>query len=412
MNNIYNYQLCLSQEDILKKAKVQEEKIYQNIINEKENIGYYNLPFQDISHINRCAKTVKQNHIAVIGIGGSTLGTYAIYKFLKESKNLTKQLHFFESTDPLDIQSNLKKMDLDDTLFIVVSKSGTTIETISLFKYLHSLTTIDKNNCLIITQEDSKLHNYAKTNLIKTFQIPKNVGGRFSVFSVVGLVPLAIVGIDIKKLLEGAKQIYYNFFSKKDIYKRLFSKARDFTKNRAKRNINVLFSYSSQLAGFNKWYIQLWAESLGKISANESFEGLTPVGLLGPADQHSFLQLIAQGKRDKTVTVIRIKNFNNNKTIPNIDLDNLDSLDYVNNIDFSQLINYQADATIQSIKKLEDIPVDVIDIKNIDEQSIAKLIYEYKLLTSITGQYLNINTYDQPGVESGKTILKKTIQGK
>ncbi len=173
--------------------KLLDKEVFELIKEEQETIGYYNLPFQSTEDIKNYAKTVKQKHIVTIGIGGSSLGSFAIYDFLKRSNHYEKKLHFFESTDPIDINSRIEKMDLEDTLFIIISKSGTTIETISVFKYLCSKVKIDKNNCLVITENDSKLQVFADANEIKTFEIPKDVGGRFSVFSNVGLVPLAII---------------------------------------------------------------------------------------------------------------------------------------------------------------------------------------------------------------------------
>jgi glucose-6-phosphate isomerase len=271
---------------------ISDEDIFSEIQKEKEKIGYYNLVYQDTTAFKKYAKTVIQKNIVVIGIGGSTLGTYAIYKFLKHSKNLEKKLFFLETTDPIDIKSKIEAIDLRDTLFIVISKSGTTLETISIFKYINSLISCDKNNTLVITENDSKLDNYAKLNKIKTFEIPKNVGGRFSVFCAVGLVPLAIVGIDIDELLRGAKSVYDSFFNKSSIYQRVLKKARFFVEYKNSFNINVVFSYSSRLEGFNKWYIQLWGESLGKVDINNTRQGLTPIGIIGPIDKHSFLQHI------------------------------------------------------------------------------------------------------------------------
>ena len=195
---------------------ISDEDLFSEIVKEKEHIGYYNLVYQDTTAFKEYALTVKQKNIVVIGIGGSTLGTYAIYKFLKHSKTLDKQLYFLETTDPIDIKSKIEAIDLEDTLFIVISKSGTTIETVSIFKYINSLIKCDKNNTLVITECDSKLNFYAKTNNIKTFEIPKDVGGRFSVFSAVGLVPLAIVGIDIDEILKGTKEIHDSFFNATD----------------------------------------------------------------------------------------------------------------------------------------------------------------------------------------------------
>ena len=391
---------------------ISDEDLFAEIVKEKEHIGYYNLVSQDTTAFKEYAKTVKQKNIVVIGIGGSTLGTYAIYKFLKHSKILTKQLYFLETTDPIDIKSKVEAIDLNDTLFVVISKSGTTVETVSIFKYIHSLVKIDKNNTVVITECDSKLNFYAKENSMTTFEIPKDVGGRFSVFSAVGLLPLAIVGIDIDELLKGAQNTHNSFFNKELEYEKILKKARFITEYKNSFNINVVFSYSSRLEGFNKWYIQLWGESLGKVDINSTRQGLTPIGIIGPIDQHSFLQLIVEGKRDKTVTVIKVDDFDNDLKIPSIKLDGLEELDYLDNIEFSSLINKQADATIESINNLNDIPCDVITIDGVSESAIASLMYEYELLTSVCAKFMYINAYDQPGVESGKIILKEKLKGK
>lgn len=388
------------------------EIIFQAVKDEVNEIGYYNLPLQDTLKIKEFAKNIIQKHIAVIGIGGSTLGTIAIYNFLKKSNSYNKSLHFFESTDPMDIKARLSKIDLEDTLFIVISKSGTTIETISIYKYLSSLIKIDKSNCVIVSEEKSKLTAYANKNAIKTFEIPENVGGRFSVFSAVGLLPLAIIGVDIDKLLLGAREVRDGFFNGGEYYEPIIQKARFMVENKHRFNINVLFSYSSSLEGFNKWYIQLWGESLGKININDTKQALTPIGLIGPVDQHSFLQLIAEGKRDKTVTFIKINDFEDETTIPMSNLDGYDDLDYLDGLKFSQLIEYQANATIQAIEELKDIPCDVITIDKVDEYNISKLMFIFQLLTSVIGKFVQINTYDQPGVEAGKIILKNRLKGK
>ena len=393
-------------------VKLTDKEVFDGIIEEASDIGYYHLGKQNIEKITHYADGVVQKHIVVIGIGGSTLGTSAIYEFLKHSKELEKRLVFLDSTDPVVLLSKIESLDLRDTLFIVISKSGMTVETIAIFKYLKSLIIIDKYNSLIITEEDSKLNDYAEKNGIQTFIVPKNVGGRFSVFSPVGLVPLAIVGINIKELLNGIETIYNSFLNKKIYRDRLINKARFYVEYKNKYNINIIFSYSSLLESFNKWYVQLWGESLGKIDINDARQGLTPIGLIGPIDQHSFLQLIVEGKRDKSITFIKIENFETKLTIPNIVLEGLDEIDYINGISFSKLINMQADATIEVINELEEIPYDMIEIETISETSIAKLMYEYELLTSICAKFLHVDAYNQPGVEQGKIILKKNLKTK
>ena len=277
---------------------------------------------------------------------------------------------------------------------------------------MHTKAKIDSSNCIAITEVDSKLNSYAVKNNMKTFEIPKNVGGRFSVFSTVGLVPLAIMGIDIDRLLSGCKEVSDSFFSNKGYYDEIMQKARFMVENKNRFNINVIFSYSSLLEGFNKWYIQLWGESLGKININKTKQSHTPIGLIGPADQHSFLQLIMEGKRDKTVTFIKVSDFEDEVTVPNITLEGFEDLDYINNIKFKDLINYQADATISAVEDMKDIPCDIITIEKQDEFNISKLMFTFQLLTSVIGKFVQINTYDQPGVEAGKIILKDKLQGK
>ncbi len=407
-NNLYYPQVSLS-----------DKEIFAEIKKEREVIGYYSLPYVDTTVLKTRLDDLNfpQKQIAIIGIGGSTLGTYAIYNFMKynkqHNKSLKKELFFFESTDPVNLNGTLAQLNLKDTLFIIISKSGTTIETISIFKYLMSITKIDKSNLLVITEDDSKLNTFAKANDVNTFDIPKNVGGRFSVLSNVGLVPLYLAGFDIDELLKGARKSSDSFFDKKKLFKHLLKKARTYYEFKDVYNMNAIFSYSQLLEGFNKWYVQLWGESLGKVDINNTNQGLTPIGLLGPVDQHSFLQLIVEGQRDKTVTFIKIKDFKDNTKIAPISLEGLEELDYVNNLNFKELINLQADATIASVKELKkDIPIDIIEIEQISEYEIGKLLFYYELLTSIVGKFLRINTYDQPGVEGGKIILKEMLKNK
>jgi glucose-6-phosphate isomerase len=387
-------------------------EIFEIIKLERKDIGYYNLPYQDTTEIKVYAATITKKHIVVVGIGGSSLGARAIYEFLLPSNSYSKDLLFLETVDPLEINHSLKKVDLNNAQFVIISKSGNTIETISLFKYLNSLKKIDGTNCTIISEANSNLSQFAIDNNIKAFHLAKNIGGRFSVFSVVGLVPLALVGIDIDNLLNGCKRVSDSFFEKTYYYKHIIRKARFFVENKSRFNINVIFSYSSSLEGFNKWYVQLWAESLGKVNINGTRQALTPAALVGPVDQHSFLQLIMDGVRDKTVTFIKINDLKDNTIIPKSTSNEFDILDlkYVEDLSFNELLNKQADATIRSVKDQKDIPCDVVTISMVDEYNIAKLMFIYQLLSSCIGSFLQINAYDQPGVEYAKTILENDLK--
>jgi glucose-6-phosphate isomerase len=350
----------------------------------------------------------------VVGIGGSSLGARAIYEFLLPSNNYTKDLLFLETIDPLKVNYLLKSIDLADTQFVIISKSGNTLETISLFKYLDSLVTIDSNNCTIISEAKSKLTQFANDNNIKVFDLTENIGGRFSVFSVVGLVPLAMIGVDIDNLLNGCKRVSESFFDQDDYYTPIIRKARFLVENKNKFNINIVFSYSSLLESFNKWYVQLWAESLGKVNVNGTRQALTPIGLVGPVDQHSFLQMIMDGVRDKTVTFIKVGDLKDKSVIPKGTSNKFDILDlqYAEGFSFNEVLNMQADATIMSVQEQEHIPCDVVTIRTVDEYNIAKIMFSYQLLVSCIGAFLQINTYDQPGVEYGKLNLVESFSQK
>ena len=386
-------------------------EILEKIKSERKKIGYYNLPYQNTSKIKEYAQTISKKHIVVLGIGGSSLGARAIYEFLLPSANYGKDLLFLETIDPLKINHCLKGIDLNDAQFLVISKSGNTIETISIFKYLNSLVEINSTNCTIISESKSNLTQFAKDNSIQSFDLAENVGGRFSVFSVVGLLPLAIVGVDIDNLLNGCKRVSKSFFDEAGYCAPILEKARFIVENKSRFHTNIIFSYSSTLESFNKWYVQLWAESLGKVNINNTRQGLTPVGLVGPVDQHSFLQLIMDGVRNKTVTFIKIDDLKDNSQIPADATNKFDILDlqYAENISFNELLNKQADATIQSIQEQDNIPCDVISIRTVDEFNIGALMFTYHLLTSCIGAFLQINTYDQPGVEYGKINLRESF---
>jgi len=388
-------------------------EIFEQLKIERNNIGYYDLPYQDTTKIKEYTAGITKKHIVVLGIGGSSLGARAIYEFLLPSNNYNRNLLFLETIDPLKINHCLKSVDLNNAQFVIISKSGNTIETISLFKYLNTLIEINSSNCTIISEARSTLTQFANDNNITVFDLAENIGGRFSVFSVVGLVPLAMVGVDIDNLINGCKRVLGSFFEQGDYYKPIIRKARFLVENKARFNINAIFSYSSSLESFNKWYVQLWAESLGKININGTRQALTPIALVGPVDQHSFLQLIMEGVRDKTVTFIKIDDLKDNTNIPKAETNKFDilGLEYVEDLSFNELLNKQADATIKSVEAQKDIPCDVITISTIDEYNIAKLMFSYQLMVSTIGQFLQINTYDQPGVEHGKIFLKESLKG-
>jgi len=378
---------------------------------ESEHIGYYSLPEQDVSAIESYVKRIPESvtTIAVIGIGGSSLGAKAVYEFLKPKASLKRKLYFFESTDPINIRMLLSKMVFEDTHFLVISKSGTTVETFAIYKYIYAQYP-NAEHYTFVTDPDSPLERYAKSIDASVVHLPLNVGGRFSVLSTVGLLPLALAGVDIQSLLDGAKQVKESFFNAGYMQETLLKKAAYYAKNHMHYHINCIFAYSESLKYFCEWYVQLWGESLGKHQRHSAFHvGLTPIGLIGPKDQHSFLQLVMEGTRDKSMTFIKIENFNDCIAIPDISLPNLESLDVLNDLPFEQLINMQCDSVMEALLEQNDIPVDLITLPTVSAEHIGGLIFYYELLTSLVGELIDVNTYDQPGVEAGKIILKHKL---
>ena len=392
--------------------KEKANETLQALIKEQESIGYYHLPEQNIENILQYTKDIPNDieTIAVIGIGGSSLGAKAVYEFLKPVTKLSRELYFFESTDPINIKHILSNMDVEKTHFLVISKSGTTVETFAIYKYILTL----QNNpkfFTFITDPGSALEKYAQEIDAKVLHLPENVGGRFSVLSVVGLVPLALCGIDIKNLLLGAGKVKKSFFDHGYLQDILLQKSLFYSKNHAKYHINCIFAYSESLKYFCEWYVQLWGESLGKEQRHSAFNvGLTPIGLIGPKDQHSFLQLIMEGTRDKSVTFIQIEDFEDSMAIPDTKLPHLESLNTLNNLPFSQLINMQCNSVMEALLEEGNIPLDSIIIPKINAENIGSLIFYYELLTSLVGELIDVNTYDQPGVEAAKIILKDKLR--
>ena len=390
-------------------AQVREER-------ESGRIGYYALPESSLEMVDAveayaAAHPYLKNgdvwHIVVIGIGGSSLGVRAVDSLLQYKNRGKRSLAFLDNADPIQISQVLSGLNKEKSVFIVASKSGGTIETTSIFKtviehFSLDLNGADRDRVIAITDAGSGLSRFAEGRGIAQFNIPANVGGRFSVLSAVGVVPLVLAGYDMRGLLEGARRMRDGFFAGEADH--LLCKAASYAASCSSHHTNVLFSYSSELEAFTKWYVQLWGESLGKKRADGVRTGLTPIGLIGSVDQHSFLQLIMEGPQDKSVTFLKVEDFEESLSIPEITLEEIEQTDYVNGRTYNELINKQCDATQESVRQ-SGVPTDTIIMEHIDETSIGALIMYYQLLTSLAGAMLKVNTYNQPGVELGKKIL-------
>lgn len=248
------------------------EKGFEAVHYEAESgeVGYYHLPLlsqpiveelQTIYHnIDR-----RFNTIAIIGIGGSSLGIKAIERLLRPSTPNAKKIIYLENSDPISIMSEMKQIDKFRTLFVVISKSGGTVETLSIFKRLivsFELPLDNSDQIYIVSDENSILAHFADEHHLRRFVIPTNVGGRFSVLSAVGMVPLTLAGFDTKSILEGAQTFLEQFWNRQEDH--MLQKAAFYVTHRDQYPINVLFAYSDTFEEFGKWVVQIWGESLGK----------------------------------------------------------------------------------------------------------------------------------------------------
>lgn len=377
----------------------------------KDLIGWPKLPFatEELKTIVKFTKSEskKWKNVVVLGIGGSALGLIALQKALGAKLNLI----VLDNIDPDFFTRKLENLDWSETLVIVISKSGTTPETMAQFYIIrdilkHAIKKDYQEHILAITDENSgELHGLAVTEDYQRFSIPENVGGRFSVLSNVGLVPAGIAGIDIAGICEGATILEEDCFEEslnKNPAARLALGAYLLDKKK-KKNIHVVCAYSNHLIGMVDWYMQLLAESIGK---NEQ-TGLTPVRATGTTDQHSQLQLWNAGPNDKVITFLEIHNFKNTIPIPYFDNE---KLDYLSGKSLNELIRAEKKGTEMSLTK-SNRPNQTILIPRLNEQALGQLFYLFEMQIAILGKLYEVNAYNQPGVEAGKEITKRLMQG-
>ncbi len=367
-------------------------------------------PFRSIFAEEIPTLATSSKNIVIVGIGGSDLGTRAIFDALLHPFNNEvndKKFYFGgDTTDPDQISAMFETLKLDDSLFIFVSKSGKTIEQnvflkITIDNFAKSGIDYSERIIFITDKTEGQFRQISDENNFQSFEIPSEVRGRFSVLTNVGLIPSAIFGIDTHNLIEGARDLDEYFFkSEKDFVSQYVNFKLAEYKNG--KNISVMMPYKYSLKQFAKWYQQLWAESLGKNSM-----GQTPVAMLGPVDQHSQLQLMNDGSDDKFVTIIKVLESKNNLVTENFN--SIAELDYLSGKGLNEILNIEAEATIESLVKAGR-PVAVLEIPNLDEYHLGQLFYFFMLSTAIFGQALNINPYDQPGVEENKRTILELVQ--
>jgi len=361
----------------------------------------------------------KFDNFVVLGIGGSALGPIALQQALNHMhyndlpKDARKAPKFFveDNVDPERMMALLDVIEVKKTCFNVVSKSGSTSETMSQYLIASKLLQEalgDKWAENVIATTDHKKGNLikiAQKENIKTFYIPDGVGGRFSEICPVGLLPAAVCGIDIEELLAGVA--YMDELSKeKNIYKNLSHMAgllMYIAMEQKDKNIQVVMPYADSLKYMADWHAQLWAESLGKklsLDGKTVHVGQTPVKAVGVTDQHSQVQLYAEGPFDKVITFIGVDNYRNEYRIPE-GCEDIPDVSFLGGHTLNELIQSEYDATEYALTTAGKLN-QRITLPEVNAFTIGQLIYFFMIQTAVAGELLNIDAFNQPGVEAGK----------
>ncbi|OGI21758.1 MAG: hypothetical protein A2255_08740 [Candidatus Melainabacteria bacterium RIFOXYA2_FULL_32_9] len=406
------------------KTKIAEiiSDIYGNKNTPDRWLAWMNLGYNEelVKEINDYASQVKGkfDNLLVLGIGGSALGGIAVTEALlkpywnlldKEARNNFPRIFFLDNIDPDQINGLLNVLDLKKTLVNVITKSGSTAETMSQFMILKDKLTkelgADYKEHIVATTDQSKgiLRQITDEEGYKSFIVPDDVGGRFSVFSAVGLLPFGLVGINIAELLRGIRDLDKEL-ANTDINKNIAAQNAliQYLMDQNCKDISVMMPYSSKLRFVSDWYVQLWAESLGKekdLNGNIINAGPTPIKAVGATDQHSQIQLYNEGPNNKIINFIRVKEFDTELKIPTVFSNT--GIGYLCGKTINDLINAEADSTKVALTDFKR-PNITLTLPKINEYYLAQLLYMLEVQTAIAGGLYNIDAFNQPGVEQAK----------
>ena len=428
-----NIKLDLSYSGVIEKEigkySQKVEKIYNNLLeiadDEKEFVGWLKLPTnynkKEFDRIKKVAKKIRKDSevFVIIGIGGSYLGARAVIESLTSNfanmfpNDLRKSPQIFfvgNNISPNYINELIDCIGDKDISINVISKSGTTTEPAIAFRifreYLESKYGADEASRRIYVTTDKKrgaLKKLADDEEYETFTIPDNVGGRYSVLTAVGLLPIAVAGINIDKLMEGARKAQEEYSESSIKYNQCYkyAVARNILYKKDK-TIEILANYEPKLHYFTEWWKQLYGESEGK-----GHKGIFPAGVDLSTDLHSMGQYIQDGRRDIFETVINVEESKTDIKIKR-DEDNIDGLNFLEGktMDF---VNKQAMQGTVEAHISGGVPNIIINIKKLDEETIGELIYFFELACAISGNILGVNPFDQPGVEAYKTNMFRLL---
>ncbi|MDB4877717.1 MAG: Glucose-6-phosphate isomerase [Gemmatimonadetes bacterium] len=384
-------------------------------------LGFLELPADEALHEQSTDFAAKArgkfDDVVVLGIGGSALGPIALRTALlapswnalsKEKRGGQPRMHVLDNVDPHTISALLGRLSLDRTVFVVTSKSGGTAETMSQYlivrEKLQQAGAAAKEHIVFVTDpKKGALREIANREGIPALDIPSAVGGRFSILTPVGILPAALVGIDTAQLLAGARDIAGR--CKTDVLAQnpagVFATLQYLADTKLGRHIQVLMPYSDRLRDLADWFVQLWAESLGKHrAAGDPGVGPTPLGALGATDQHSKVQLFMEGPPDKTVTFIAVEEVGVDMTIPKLHSD-IKELGYLGGHRLGELLSIEQRATAGALAR-RGRPNMTMHVDRVDAWHLGALFMILEIATIYAGELYGVNPLDQPGVELGK----------
>jgi len=414
----------------LNSYKKKAQEIHSKVIKIRKNGGlpFYELPYrkEEVELVKKTTEEIRSEmgehfeNFLVIGIGGSSLGGIALFRalthpyhnLLSPERRKAPRIFFAENIDPDMINGLFDILDPQKTVINIITKSGSTAESIANFLLLQKFM-VEKigeeqfKKQVVATTDPKKgnLRKIAEESGLRTLPVPEGVGGRFSVLSPVGLFPGYIAGIDIDSLLEGAAHMDGRC-KKDDIFKNpAYLNAIIHYHLHTKRGVNiaVLMPYSESLAEISLWYRQLLAESLGKkysLSGEVVYAGQTPVKAVGAQDQHSQIQLYREGPFDKIITILKVESFKNFLNIPTL-YKKHEGISYLGGHTLNELLDAEERATILALVK-SGRPVIEISLPEINPYTVGQIFYLYEVQTVFAGYLYNVNPLDQPGVEAGK----------
>jgi len=365
-----------------------------------------------LAEIISTVNSLKENfdELVVLGTGGSTLNPQAICALAQPHEGIDKKVYFIENVDFDTIEKYIAQFDLENTAFLVTSKSGKTVETLSQFMVFISeyekagVEFVGKHFYIISDPKGSPIRKIGEQIGATVLDHEPKIGGRFSTFTNVGLIPAAFLGLNVQKLRDGAIAAMGEFIEQEKSVP-VIGAALAYSFMQKGTKINVMMPYVDRLAATATWYRQIWAESLGK-----NGKGSTPIKAIGPLDQHSQLQLYLDGPNDKFITVITLNSGGKGSKI-DAEFKNIKGLDHLHNKTIGDINAALQEATISTLVN-NGCPVRHIYLENLDEFSLGRLLLDMILETVITAGLLDINAFDQPAVEEGKNLARELLGGK